>query len=355
MAQWRRLSTIDQFKLFLRSELLAGRWTGTMPGVHRLSEEYGLNRKTVNAVLRLLEKEGLLLSQGLGRGRLIVLPENHATAKLQVAILLYEQSDRNLDYHIAYKNRLEEEGHNVFYAPSTLTEMKMNVQRLSRMMKKTNADAWIVVAGTDHVLEWFVQQKISVFALFGRWGKLKIAALGPNNIAVILEATRRLVELGHHRIVFLDSLFNASEPGTTGSAFLDELSASGIDVGSFNLPGWEGGLEGLYPCLESLFQFTPPTAILASSRKTYYAILHFLLNRGIRVPQDISIVCIGGVPHFKQYKPLVSHSYWESSRPVVNRILRWINNISQGKEDTRQTSVKVEFIEGGTIGPVPKG
>ena len=30
-----------------------------------------------------------------------------------------------------------------------------------------------------------------------------------------------------------------------------------------------------------------------------------------------------------------------------NSIVRWVNNVSQGKEDTRQTGIKVEFIEGG--------
>ena len=39
---------------------------------------------------------------------------------------------------------------------------------------------------------------------------------------------------------------------------------------------------------------------------------------------------------------------------MVNRIGRWANNISHGKEDTRQTLIDAEFIEGGTVGPVAK-
>ena len=76
------------------------------------------------------------------------------------------------------------------------------------------------------------------------------------------------------------------------------------------------------------------------------------MNRGIRVPQDLSLVCLNDDPYFKQCRPSVSHIRW-SSRLVVNRIVRWANTVSQRKEDTRQTSVKAEFIEGGTIGPVP--
>jgi hypothetical protein len=55
---------------------------------------------------------------------------------------------------------------------------------------------------------------------------------------------------------------------------------------------------------------------------------------------------------FSECQPSVSHIRWSSSRPVVNRIVRWVRNISEGKEDTRQTMIKAEFVEGGTIGPV---
>ncbi len=270
-----------------------------------------------------------------------------------MAIILYEPSDQSLDYVIDSKNKLEAAGHSVFYAPSYLTAIKMDIRRLALMVEKTEADAWVVCAATREVLQWFTQQKIPVFALFGRRRELKIAAIGPDHVPAIVEATRRLIDLGHQRIVFLDSLYNVSEPGAAGTAFLGALSASGITASSYNLPGWEGGLEGLYEYLDSSFQHTSPTAIIASSSPTYFATLHFLLNRGIRVPQDLSLICVDDDPYFNQCRPSVAHIRW-SSRPVVNRIVRWVNNVSQGKEDTRQTLIKAEFIEGGTVGVAPK-
>jgi DNA-binding LacI/PurR family transcriptional regulator len=355
MNQWQRLSTIDQFTAHLRAGLLSGHWMGTMPGEHRLAEEFAINRKTVKAALRMLENEGLLVNRGRGAQRRIVLPEGHAPASLRVAILLYEQSDQTLDYLIDCKNKLEAAGHTVFYAPSHLTEIKMDVRRLARMVGKTEADAWVVGAGTREVLQWFIEQKTPAFALYGRRHKLKIAGIGPDNIPAFVEATRRLIELGHHRIVFLDSLYKFSEPGVTGTAFLDALSAGGITTGTYNMPGWEGGLEGLYAYLDSSFQRTPPTAIILGSSITYLATLHFLLNRGIRVPQDLSLIVSGDNPDFNQCEPSVSHLCWKSSRPVAKRIVRWVSNISEGKEDIRQTMIKAEFFEGGTIGPASQG
>ena len=348
------LSASEQVAGYLRENLRRGTWAKTMPGESRLAAQLGIGCDTIKMALRHLENEGLLVSQGPGRRRKIVLPEELAKPPaLRVAILLYEQSDQSLDYFIDCKSRLEAAGHTVFYAPSNLTEIKMDVRRLARMVGKTEADAWVVGAGTGEVLEWFHQQKIPVFANGGLRLKLKIAGTGPDNIPAIVEATRRLIELGHQRIVFLDSLYNFSEPRAAGRAFLDALSAGGITVGSYNLPGWEGGLEGLYAYLDSSFQISPPTAIIAGSSPNYFATQSFLGNRGIRVPQDLSLICVDDDPHFSQSQPSVSCVRW-SPQPIVNRIVRWVNNVSQGKEDTRQTVIKAEFIEGGTIGPAPK-
>ena len=78
----------------------------------------------------------------------------------------------------------------------------------------------------------------------------------------------------------------------------------------------------------------------------------FLLNRGLRVPQDLSLICMHQAPYFRRYQPAISHVRW-NDQLIVNRIVRWAKNISHGKEDTRQTRIDAEFIEGGTVGPAP--
>jgi hypothetical protein len=37
----------------------------------------------------------------------------------------------------------------------------------------------------------------------------------------------------------------------------------------------------------------------------------------------------------------------------VRRVAQWANNVASGKDDRRPTFTTAEFIEGGTIGPVP--
>mgnify|MGYP000217237038 CR=1 FL=1 len=82
------LSITEQVAAHLRAELVRGRRSGTMPGLNSLAPELEVSTKTVEAALRLLEKEGLLVAQGAGRRRKIILPEELSKPPgLRVALL----------------------------------------------------------------------------------------------------------------------------------------------------------------------------------------------------------------------------------------------------------------------------
>ena len=94
----------DQVAEHLRGEILRGRWSGTIPGLPTLAEELGVNYKTVEAALRLLEKNGLVVGQGPGRKRRIVLPKDHAPPALRVAVLFYEKGDESHDLFTRFQS-----------------------------------------------------------------------------------------------------------------------------------------------------------------------------------------------------------------------------------------------------------
>jgi len=48
-----------------------------------------------------------------------------------------------------------------------LTDIGTDMRRLARMIKESEADAWVVIAGSKEVLQCFIQRQISIFALFG--------------------------------------------------------------------------------------------------------------------------------------------------------------------------------------------
>lgn len=342
----------------LREGISRGRWTGTMPGRDRLARELEINPKTVEAALNLLENEGLLVSRGPGRRRKIVLPDSDsglAVPLLRVALLVLDSPARGADYMIELRHLLEEAGHTPFFPDKTLHSLGMDVGRVAKFVNQTPADAWVVSAGSREVLEWFSAQPLPAFALFGRRRGLPIASAGPDKGPVFAAVTRHLIGLGHRRISLLCRRQRRQpQPGQPERAYLDTLEAAGIQTGEFHLPEWEESQAGFQQKLESLFRNTPPTALILDEPILYHAAFHYLARRQLRVPEDVSLVCTDHDPGFAWCRPSVAHIRWDY-RPVVRRVVRWIHDVARGKDDRRQTLTKAEFIEGGTIGPAPKG
>ena len=104
-------------------------------------------------------------------------------------------------------------------------------------------------------------------------------------------------------------------------AFLEELNAHGITPGSYHLADWEESPEALYKCLESLFRITPPTALIIDEAPFYVAALQFCSSRGLRVPEDVSLVCADPSPTFEWSQPTVAHIRWETGPVVVKELL----------------------------------
>lgn len=352
MGELRILSKIEQVATHLRAELVGGRWEGAMPGRLELSAELGINAKTVEEGLRLLEREGVLMPQGAGRRRLIAAVKEPVRTALKIRILLYERIDQGLPYHIDLLHRLREEGHAPTFADKSLHELGMSVKRVAAFVKNHEADAWVVDGGSREILEWFADRRTPTFAEFGRWAGLPLAALAVRKIPAMTAALRRLHGLGHQRIVMLAREERRKPyPARFEQAFLDELNELGIATGPYNLPDWGDDIAGFHRCLDSLFLHTPPTALILSEAHLFIAAQQHLARRGIVAPRDVSMICDDPDVAFSWCQPTVSHFRWDS-RPIVSRMVRWVENVARGKEDRRQNFIQAEFVEGGTIGPV---
>lgn len=351
--QTRLLSAAEQVAERLRDELVRGRWSGTLPGIHHLSAELGFPRKPVEQALLLLEKQGLLVSQGVGRRRLIKLPKDFTPPALRVRILHYQEADRTLSYVLDLQHRLMEAGHSVGFASKNLLDLGMDAKRVARLVNEAKADAWVVFAGPREVLEWFANQPVPSFAMFGRRSAVRIAGTGPDKLPALLVAVRRLIALGHRKIaMLLREEHRKPQAGPFARAFLDELAIHGISTSSYNLPDWEDSGDGFRSCLDSLFRVTPPSALILDEAFLFNLAQHHLARRGVLAPEHVSLVCSDPDPAFGWAHPSVAHIRWDS-RQVVSRIVRWADQVARGKDDRRQTLTKAEFIEGGTIGQSP--
>jgi DNA-binding LacI/PurR family transcriptional regulator len=258
--------------MHLREEIFSGRWGETIPGAPTLAKELEVDRKAVITALLRLEEEGLLVAQGAGRKRRIVLPHGRkAVASIKIAILDYNDLDRQQDYMIHLQQRLTEAGHHAFFHTQTLIKLGMKVSRIRQMVKSDEADAWVVGSASSEVLQWFSKQPAPVFALFGRMSGLPIAGTKPDKAAPYADATRQLISLGHRRISLLaQSARRLPEPGHLESLFLKELESHGIQTSTYNLPDWDDSTEGFHQVLDTLFSIKRSVPLLIT--QTFFSI-----------------------------------------------------------------------------------
>ncbi len=326
-----------------------------MPGESWLVSQLQVGRDTVRAALSYLEEEGLLLPAGHGKRRRIVMSRESFTGNFRVSILLHSPSDRQDAMVHEIIHQLNLRGHQVTVAPKSLTELGMNVDRVSRMVPEVETDAWIVCAAPQEVLTWFSGRSTPTFALFGRFSNISVAAIGPDKFPAYQTAIRRLAELGHRRVVLLVPEFaRKPEPGPLILRILQEMEVHGMAVGPYALPDWEVNPVGLRRCLDQLFKLTPPTALFMEEAHEFFAIRIDLAERGIHCPRDVSLICTDDHPAFKWCEPSVSCIRW-SMRPIVRRIVRWADHVANGKDDAKKDYSKAKFVEGGTIGPARMG
>jgi len=355
VARFHVMTAQEQVVQHLRGGILRGDWVGVMPGGDRLAAELGVGKETVEAVLKQLEHEGLLVSQGRRRGRRIELPEHMvAERRLRIGILVHTRDDLRLPYLIRIRHELEMAGQQVILPPRTTSDLKLNEERIARMVVKSGASAWIVVNGAREVLEWFAAGERPTFALFGRRYGLPMAGIGPDKGNAVAEATRELIRLGHRRICYLARPWRRLPgPGAPEQVFLDELEAHDIAPSPYHLPDWEESVDGFHMRLTSMFRLTPPTALIVDETPLFVAVQQFLARHKLRVPDDLSLVCANFDPLYDWCRPRVARIGWDQDL-VVKGVTSWAAKVAAGKPDSRQSLIPANFLIGETIGPCRK-
>ena len=352
MKPFRSLSAVEQLTAHLREEIQSGGLDGNMPGVAQLVRRLGVGTKTVVAALESLKQAGMLEAPGKRRRNRIVAADVGKRTGLRIQILLYEESDAHDEHTMELRHRLEERGHQVEFAGKTMADLKFDVNRVARLVNKTGGDAWVIRAGPRPVLKWFAAQPLPAFAMFGRQTALPMASLATLKSPAVAQALKRLVDLGHRRIVMLvREERRKPTPGLFERRFLEELERLGIEVGPYNLPDWENDRLSFHRCLDSLFRHTPPSALLLSEPAHFFATQQYLSSKGLAAPRDVSLISLDDHPAFEWFEPEVSLILTDTRR-FVPRIVRWAENVANGREDRRETLIRAEFVEGGTIGPV---
>lgn len=343
------LSLVDQVANHLRQEISRGRWSDSIPGRKVLVRELGVNGSTVERAMGQLEKEGLLEAQGKGKPRRVKQGAIPPVPCTRVAIMLYEPADAYHTLIVDLQHQLSKSGHVVSFASKSLMELKHDPKRVLGVLRKTPADAYIMLAASKSVLRAVLELPAPVFAMFGRMADLPIAGVGQNTSKAMREAIDCLCHHGHERIVKLAREENIKgDLGSVERDFLSHLQSRGLPTSSYNLPYWQNSPRGFHQCLEELFRVTPPTAIILDEWKLYYVARNYLAGKRGKASRDVVCISMDYHESFEWCRPRAPHFHCDE-RQYVKRTVQWVNNMARGKKDVRQTDIFARFDDGGLL------
>ncbi|MEQ1498830.1 MAG: LacI family DNA-binding transcriptional regulator [Novosphingobium sp.] len=115
-------------------------------------------------------------------------------------------------------------------------------------------------------------------------------------------ATRYLIERGHQRIGFISGSSEYELSGWRVDGWQAEMAAAGLDCTGLLAPGDFSYGSGEAAALALLNLQQPPSAIIASNDQMALAALEMARQRGISVPDELSLISFDNTPlvHFTQ-------------------------------------------------------
>ena len=172
------------------------------------------------------------------------------------------------------------------------------------------------------------------------------------------KAAGRLIDLGHRRIALLTggpTIYPARERihGFTEAFAMKgiELDRSLIRAHSFLSP------ESFQQTSALLASKEPPTAIIAGGIDMLAGVIRAIRVRGLRIPDDISLVGAGDSELAELHMPAISVQHWDQGEigaGAANLLLNRIRNVAS--DEPQHVLVRSEFIERASIAsPRPMG
>ncbi|MGC9665592.1 LacI family DNA-binding transcriptional regulator [Planosporangium sp. 12N6] len=169
--------------------------------------------------------------------------------------------------------------------------------------------------------------------------------IGATNWAGGLRATEHLIGLGHRRIGFIAGPPRLLCSRARLDGFRTAMEAAGIEVDeSLVQPGdfyHKSGFEGAAALLDL---DRPPTAIFASSDQMAFGVYEAVRRRGLRVPDDVSVVGFDDLPEACWSPPpltTVRQPLVEMGRLAGRTVLR----LAQGEPlDTPRVELATELV-----------
>lgn len=215
---------------------------------------------------------------------------------------------------------------------TTSRDQKREQERIG-ILQSGLADGLLIVVPSDSAsfLASLEKSKIPVVLINHFGAKTHLPTVCADNYHGARAAVEHLLALGHERIGFVTGAKESTQAQERLRAFKDTLGARGLMDETLIAEGNFTQRRGFEAGQELLNHAQPPTAIFAASDATAFGVIDAIKDRGLRIPDDLSVVGFDDVLAASQIHPTlttVSHPIEDMNATAVRLICEMLDGES---------------------------
>jgi DNA-binding LacI/PurR family transcriptional regulator len=352
----KRLSLPAQVAAAIRKGIAENLWEKHLPGERRLSDLLHVSRPTVRAALHLLDKEGLLQIQPGKRNRV---PTKRARQRvsapqrlviLVVQELLSDGPPQTFQHISEMRLRLAEDDIATEIVVCQARGGRFRQGKLDAFLREKRVFCWVLISVGVEVQQWFAKRALPTLVLGSCHPSVQLPSIDVDHRAVSQHAANVFIKRGHRRLAFV-----VPNSGVAGDVAGEEgfcaAVESGRDAGlSAIVVRHDGTARSLTAKLDSLFNSDRvPTALLVAKPQHVFIVLMYFLTRGIRVPDQVSLIARDQDHVFESVSPAIAH-YTFDDQSYVQRLSRLMRQmVDQRYLPPARSLIFPRFFAGGTI------
>lgn len=267
----------------------------------------------------------------------ILAAESHSFYGTATAMAAIEQAARDAGYRVPVVNAAPD--------AESLADSLAHLQREA-------VEAIVVLAPQERALEAIESLAIDVpFVTLGAAGRGADPRLLVDQAAGARLATEHLLTLGHLRIAHIAGPQHWVEAHARLEGFEARMSEAGLTPARVIAGDWSAE-SGYRAGLRLLEEVDDLTAVVAGNDQMALGLLHACADRGVRVPEDLSIVGFDDVPEAAHYLPpltTIRQDFAEVGRRTIGVVLAEL----RGEPAAVDLPVPPELVERASTGAVP--
>ncbi len=355
-----RLSLVAQTASILREAIQSAVWSKWLPGEHYLCMHLQVSRVTLRAALAQLEREGLVRG-GQGRRREVVSngraagqPPSSTTVILLTPVPLEALQRFALYWTDDLREHLGKAGYQLEVHESRACYSAHPEPALEMLALRFRPAGWVLYQSSVQMQRWFSDRALPCVITGSRHPDVQLPCVDIDYRAACRHAAGLFLARGHRHLAFLNVSSGLAGDRESEEGFRDAIRTLTDPRADVLIANHDATVEDIGRHLDAWLALPArPTALLVSKAYHVLTALGHLTRRGIRIPQDASLISRDDESFLQHVLPTVAR-YSADPAAMARRISRLVlEMVRDGAIRPRECRLMPEFVPGESLAACP--